>query len=248
MNRNALGVFACALAVVAVDRSRADCAGVVIRTNPVTAHEEKAFVSHDGQDYEIKWSEKIGSAWVNEYTLTNNSADDTCPSLAFDSTGATAVVWKSSGSTARIHYRARKQVAGSWIWQSAATAVSDGTRDATTPAVVFHEGTPWVGWKQAVTGGDAQIVGAYGVDGQEPWPLQFTSEVLMTLSDPGQALVDLSSENGTLWATWVASTTALKYSVEDDADQTWGPATSVMINGGDVAAAKAQARSAVLGL
>jgi hypothetical protein len=245
VERTLQAALCAATLVVCTPIGRADCAGASIRTNPWTTLDEKVWQVHDGQDYEIRHAEKINGAWSNEVQLTANELDESCPALAFSPTGGSAVVWKSASSPSRVHYRARKLVAGVWTWQPEAVPLGEGTNPASTPYVLFHDGDPWVIWRETLPGGSVQVLAADDPGG-EPWPVTFTPHVIATISDPGVMALDLNSEDGVLWATWVASQTTLHYAVWNSAGSEWSAPSAVTIQGGDVAAAKAQAREEVL--
>ena len=104
----------------AISSARASC-GTQYATNPDTGNQEKVWAEHDGHDYEIKWAEKVNGQWQGEIFLTNNSTDDTCPHLAHDTAGSTGVVWREGNGS--IYYIGRKDVSGTWTWQSAGSLV-----------------------------------------------------------------------------------------------------------------------------
>lgn len=221
------------------------CTGAALTTNPATGRQEKVWQEHDGQDYEIKYAENVSGSWCNQAQLTFDSIDETCPALGFDSGGATALVWKAATSPSQVLYVARKLVSGNWVWQSGPVTISDGTRDASAPFVTFDgNGRPWVVWRETGPGSTVRVV-AGGGQGSDPWPTVFDRYLIATFSDPGSTFLDLASENGKLWATWVSNSVTLQYSVWNGTDA-WSPPSDVAIVNGNVAAAKAAARSVIL--
>lgn len=233
------------ICLLALSSVFADCI-VTTSQNPVTGHEERVTAESDGHDLEIRWSERIGGSWVNELVLSDNTVDDSCPQLAFDATGATAVVWREAGSKGRVIYRARKSVAGVWSWQSPPVLVSDGVNDASRPSVAFVEGQPWVAWHELTSAGLAKIVVANGADGLEPWPSVFAQFELGTTAFAGPHSVQVFREAGHLWITWVQSATELRFRERDPASGTWASALNVTIQGGDVGQAIAAAHQQIL--
>ncbi len=223
----------------------AACSGAAIATNAATARPEKVWQEHDGQDFEIKHAESVSGAWINETQLTFDAIDQSCPALGFATDGSTAVVWKSATTPSQIFYRERQLLSGTWTWQPAAVAVSDGGYAASTPFVAFHGGVAWVAWREAGAGGTTRIVVA-NEPGGEPWPSTFTRHLLATISDPGNTALDLNSESGNLWATWIASPTSVQYAEWDENTSTWSYPAAIAIENGNVLAAKALARTNVL--
>ena len=209
--------------IVCVSADALACDGTIYQdTNPVTGNKEKVCTVWDGHDHEVYWYEEVDGSWSAGTQLTDNAADDVAPHFAFDDNGATAVVWRESGTNGRIYYRARKDDNGVWTWQSSAVAVSDGTEDASAAWVVFHDGdTPWVGWHEVPSSGDTKLMGG-GTNNGNPWPTAFTTYEVGTTSHSGNFMLETQSKDGHLWMVWVDSSSQLGYSEWDDIDEEWG--------------------------
>lgn len=227
------------LAVLAVPAGLA-CDGTVFQsTNPVTGNAERVCPVWDGHDYEIYWYEQVDGTWSSGTQLTDNSADDIVPVLAFDASGSTGVVWRRSGANGRIYYRGAKLQGGTHTWQSAEVAISDGARDASGAWVVFAgDGTPWVGWHEQDASGFRTVMGGAG-DGASPWPTGFARLQAGLTSFTGNLQLESRAKNGHVWLVWVDSGTELGYSEWDASAGAWGPEQHEPYSGSsDIPAAK----------
>ncbi len=174
--------------------------------NPNTGLTERVWQAHDGADYEVYWNVRTNGQWGTPVRLSDNTIDDTCPRLAFDSEG-TRVVWKAGESTPTVVHRGRDYTHG---WQSSSTTVSSGTRSATVPWVSVHGGETWVAWLEVDSSGTYIMAG--GSNGPEPWPFGFSVYSIGTTSFSGAVSVELHSDAGHMWVVWIDSTTQLGYS------------------------------------
>ncbi|MDQ7087770.1 MAG: hypothetical protein Q9Q13_07920, partial [Acidobacteriota bacterium] len=222
----------------------ADCGSITV-SNPVTGNLEKVWAENDGHDYEIHWAEQVSGVWTHETTLTSNTTDDTCPGLAINGDGASAVVWRESGTNGRVYYRARQKVGSDWVWQSSAVAVSDGTADASRPWVAWETTTPWVGWHEVDGAGSIYLRAG---EGPSPWPTGFTVDEVATTSFNGELAVQIHAESGHVWIDWIDSSTRLGWSEWDASSGLWGAVQHEDYSGSSqIPVARQAIRSTVLG-
>ena len=213
--------------------------------NPITLNEERVVLVHDGHDFEIEWSEQISGVWVNQYLVTQNTNDDSCPHLSFFPDGSTAVVWREDGAQGQIKYRARNLGNGAPAWQAAAISVSGGVSNASVPWAVVHDGTPWVAWHEATASG-IQLMGGGG-DYPTPWPTRFISDLIAIPNSTVTLALTIESESGHLWVTWIDSASAIGYSEWSSETEAWEPAGSEpYANPADIPAARQRVRDAIL--
>ncbi len=210
-------------------------------TNPVSGYLERVWEVHDGHDYEIHWAKKVGTVWTSERSLTDNTADDTNPRLAFFADGSTAVAWKRAGSSGgRIYYLGHDYTDG---WQSSAVAVSDGTRDASMPAALVFGSNAWIAWQEQATGGMRVMAG--GSDGGDAWPLGFTVSHIGT-SSLNAPYAEISKSGTHLWVSWIDSSTQLGWSEYDSTNDTWSTEQHESYSGpADIPAARARIETTV---
>ncbi len=204
-------------------------------TNPNSGNNEKVWQVHDGNDYEIHWAEQISGVWQTAVVLTSDAADDTCPRLAFDSSGNTYVTWRRSGSVGRIFYRGRDASQG---WGSE-VAVSGTSTDASMPWITVYDSKPWIAWQEQ--GSSSTTLRAGRGDSSGPWPSFFTSSTIGTTSNTGPIALEAQSDDTAdkLWTVWIDSSSQLGYSVWNATTETWGSKQTEAYSGAtDIAAGK----------
>ncbi len=217
-----------------------------IATNPETGRVEKVWPEWDGNDYEIHWAEHINGEWAHEAVLTDNDVDDVAPHLSHNAGGATAVVWKQGGTVSRIYYRARKQVSGTWTWQSAATPISGTTYNASAPWICFDSsGDPFVAYRETGSGSSTRVMSGGG-DGTDPWDPGFAPVLVSTTSYTDNLHLSVRAETTHVWVDWVDSSTQLAYSEWDTTNGSWGTLASENYSGAsDIQPGKERIRSAI---
>ena len=212
--RGVLSAFWVAIALVGLTCAPAvHACGPMQATNPTTGNLERVTLHFDGQDYEVRWAERVSGVW-QEATLTDNSVADTCPRLAFFPDGSSGVSWIEGGTT--IRYLGRDDSLG---WQQSTVTVTSGTAQIDVAWLSVHDNEAHLVWSAA--SGSTQTIVAGGTDGPGPWPGLFSPNVLATTTYAGSSAPQVTSESGHLWAVWIHDGDELAYSEHDETNG-WG--------------------------
>lgn len=165
----------------------------------------------DGTDFEIVLSLFDGDAWSPREQVTNNSVNDTDPSVTSREDGSTAVVWRSDSLIPRIQYREREPT-GTW---SPIVDVSDGSQSAAHPVLIANGGRVRVAYIEAGGGGTRFVKVAGGGDEAFPWPSVFEPEVIAITYWNGELAPGLFSAPSGAISIWTDSSTAIGFSRYD---------------------------------
>lgn len=162
----------------------------------------------DGNDFEIVLSMFDGASWTPRERLTDNSVDDTQPSVASLAGGAVAAVWRSGLPIARIQYRQRES-SGAW---SPIIDVSDGLQTASNPVAVATGSRIRVAYVEMGNGGSRFVKIASGGIDPEPWPSVFEPEIIAITYWDGELAPGLFAVSNGPISIWTDSSIAIGYS------------------------------------
>lgn len=162
----------------------------------------------DGSDFEITLSRFDGGSWSPQERLTDNSLDDTQPTVASREDGSTAVVWRAGLPVPRIQYR-QHQTSGVW---SPVIDVSDGSQSAMSPAVIATNGRVHVSFVEIGGDGSKIVKVAGGGDEADPWPTLFVTEIIAITDWNGELAPGLFSAPSGPISIWTDSPTSVGFS------------------------------------
>jgi hypothetical protein len=212
---------------------------VFLAVNPYTDQTEAVWVGtpQGAPATEIFHSIQTGEQWSASTRLTNDSADDALPHLAFTSAGDRRVAWEHHAGGSTVLFSARPASGGSW---STPEMVSDGTEDARNPRVAVHDGEPFVAYESVPASGNSKIV-----VGRSDTPDPFSRTQVATAGSAGSPLVRICSEDGHLWVSWVDTGTELGFA--EYANGTWGSVHTESYSGtSDIEPGRERIRALVL--
>lgn len=162
----------------------------------------------DGNDYELVLRRFDGTSWSPTEQITDNSIDDTEPSIASRATGSIAVAWRAAHPVPRVQYRQR-EATGSW---SPIVDVSDGSHEAAHPVVMTGGGQVRVAFVEVGSGGSNVVTVALGGEQETPWPDLFEPEVIAITYWDGELAPGLFfAPNGPI-SIWTDSPTEIGFS------------------------------------
>jgi hypothetical protein len=195
----------------------------------------------DGNDYELAFSWFDGNLWSPPERLTDNSVDDTEPSIASRETGSAAIAWRSDPGVPRIQYRQR-EVSGAW---SPIIDVSSGTQSAAHPVVLSGSDRVRVAFVEDGSKSSKIVKVAGGTEHPDPWPSVFEPEIIaITYWDGDLAPGLFSSASGPV-SLWTDSPTVVGYSRFNGANWT-PPAFEPYAGAADLEAARIRAKQRAL--
>jgi hypothetical protein len=167
--------------------------------------------------------------------------DDLSPRISIGSGGEVCVVWWTDDTTDEVRVRGRGE--GSGAWSTAERLSAEGVKSR-KPEIVYDGTEFWVVFEFDDSSGDTGI-GARGVsDDFEPFGQIFEIGLAETGGDVDS---QVHFDSDSLWVTWLDSSLEVGWSVYDYANESWSLPDYESIVDGDVAAARSEIRSDVLG-
>jgi hypothetical protein len=136
------------------------------------------------------------------------------PRLAIGSNGDTWVTWRESVPSGRVLIRRREFATGAWSTQAQVSASGEA---AMHPRIAYDGTTPWVAYLTPTALGTAIQTVRIVTDSPDPF-----GALLVALSSyTGDLDVQIQSESGHLWVTWIDSSTMVGWSEYDYETDTW---------------------------
>ncbi len=191
----------------------------------------------------------VGSQYKIRHTIATNgehvtiafeagASDDVRPRLAISSGGDTWVAWWRDGSPDGVLIRKRTYSSGNW---SGERVISRAGENGRNPSIV-HDGThPWVAYEASGPGETIVVVADITED---PVPVGLTD--LATTSFTGDVDVQIRSESGHLWVTWIDSETNVGWCKYEYATGMWSVPGYESYANDSVGAARIRIRSGVV--
>lgn len=179
-----------------------------------------------------------GGGYPNVTVLTTDSADDKGPRIAISSGGATSIVWWRDGATDEVFIKQRSAPGQSF---GSETRMSESGESSRSPRVVHVGSHLVVAYLFDQSGGGLAIA---AIDDED---IPFPSRTVVGNSTYGGDLdLLLTSESGSIWLTWIDSSTHVAWSEYNTSTQTWSSVQSESYASDSVAAARGRIRTTVL--
>lgn len=236
---NAIRPFAVIAAIVLASAVTPYADPPDLSVNVVSGLIETVDVVWTGSNYNVRCTQVTPTGeQVSSSVLTANTANDVDPRIAIASNGDVLVVWWRDLATDTVIYRKRALVSGVW---GAEHAVGAAYESGSHPRVAYADGKAWVTYQ--IQNAKTRSIGAQIID-DDPEPFR---SIVVTTSYTGSLDVQLKSESGHLWITWIDSASRVGYAEYIYGKQLWSVPAYESFAADSAAAARARVRDRVLG-
>lgn len=210
-----------------------------VSVNTVSGLIETVDAAWSGTNYNVR-STQVTSAGeqLSSTILTANTANDVDPRLTISPSGDVLVVWWRDLPTDAVIYRKRNLDTGAW---GAEHAVGAGNESNSHPRLAYCNEKAWVAYQ--IQNSKNRCIGAQIID-DDPEPFR---SIVATTSYTGSLELQLKSESGYLWVTWVDSGMRVGYSDYSYEKQTWSVPAYESFSADSATTARARIRDRVLG-
>lgn len=211
-----------------------------LETNPATHHIEAVEVSA-ADDSRVRHVEDSGQSGDRIESIVSSAPAVSCR-IAIKANGNSWAVWQDA-ATSEIRYAVRDPLLKAWGPEHRLSNLGDV---AANPRIVHTDSATFFAY-EVLDGPSSSLTVSIITDTPEPIPLiATTSATLSETTFAGDRDIDLRSERGNVWVTWLASDSVLEWSEYDSVSGQWSPRVQVFLNGQSVRAAREGIRALVL--
>jgi len=209
-----------------------------LRINLISGLIETVDATWSGTNYNIRYTVTSASGQQNNSLLiSSNAADDLDPRIAINAVGDAYVAWWRDAATDSVIYRKHNYASGAW---GSERAVGLATENNSRPRIVIA-GKAWVAYQ--IQNSKSRSVGAQIID-DDPEPVR---TIVASTSFTGNLDIQIQSEAGHLWITWVDAASKVGYS-EYGMDRRWTAVAFESFSADSIAAARARIRARILNI
>jgi hypothetical protein len=211
-----------------------------LEINSLTGLVETVDATWSGSNFNVRYSvmSGVGSLASSTY-LTTNAADDLDPRIAISATGDAYVAWWRDSANDKVLFRKKTYTNGVWTSEQTIGLTAESN---SRPRITIAGGSPWVAYQIQNT--RSRSIGAQIID-DTPEPFR---SILATTSFSGDLDVQIQSQSGHLWVTWVDTSSRVGYAEYQFDKRVWlAPAFESFLPD-SVTAARSRIEDVILGL
>jgi hypothetical protein len=211
-----------------------------LELNTVTGLIDTVDASWSGSNYNVRFTAvRVTGEQTGSFLLTSNAANDIDPRIACAANGDELVAWWRDLTTDAVIYRKRSLVSGIW---SLERPLGIATESGSHPRIIFVGTRAYVAYQ--IQYSKSRAVGVQ-IIADDPEPMR---AIVATTPYTGDLDIQINSETGHVWITWIDSGSRVGYSEYNFTTLLWSAPALESYASDSIAAARSRIRSRILGL